>query len=717
MQSKASGACNSAGVDAAPARNGRSMSAAALAPSTGGGRGVTDKGGAPDIDIGDFLGALRARWRLLPLCLGATLAVAGAYVLLAPKRYGAAMSFMVDTRARPPVGSDVTPPPQSADVALVENQMRLLQSSKVLMRVAEDERLGEDPDFAAGGLLSRLFGGKSGGSAQIAETLARAVTVKRAEKSHVMDVEILASAPDKAERLAGALAKAYLGASAELHEAMEDKEAKWLDEQIGALRRRVEAAEARVENYRAANALVGADGKTPPEKQLEEASAALVIARGKRAEAEAAYRQFLAGARDGTSETTRTQLMDRLRDEYARLARDAAQQQTTLGPRHPAYIALQNQLAAQRAQIERESRNIRDILQRALAGAGDVERQAEEHVARLKKTITDSGAQRIELHELEDRADSLRETYQKALAARASTRREVVASPSAVLINQPRALEGRVSPRTTPSLIIALAAGVNLWIVAALLSEYFARRATRDDSVAAAEPIRAIPDVAAPREDHAPEPPFHGTRFLIPDFGAPTSGGDGTILRALGAMEPRASAYRRAVEDIYLAIRKLSERVPFVVTIGGPVPGSGATTVTLSLALVACRMGERVLIVDADGDSAAFADLRAHLVPAALPGGADGRVFACQHDAESGGSLYLALDCGMRSPAEIFARFDLIVVDRGAGRARPGDESAGAVVTVARAGDRRRRATLVDATKDKATGDARAAAPLAWASA
>ncbi|QGM97311.1 GumC family protein [Methylocystis parvus] len=622
-----------------------------------------------ELDIGDFYRALMRRWRLLPFCLAATFAIAGAYIVVTPARYAATMSFLVDTKERPPVGSDAAPVPQSPDSALVENQMRLLQSNTVLKRVVDSERLRDDPEFNSTSLIGRLknmiFGKSQSGPTeiQLAEALARSVTVKRSDKSYVIDVEVRASSTEKAESLARALGQAFMDANNEMRDSISDQETKWLDRKIDELRRRLEAAEARVQDYRARNAIVVTDGLTPPEDQLKDANAALVNARNRRADAEARYEQFLAATRGGSVETLRSPLMERLRVEYAALIREAAQQQMTLGPKHPSYIALQSQIAAQRAQIERELHNMKETQRRDLEATREVERDAEAHVAKLKKAITDSGGGRIELNELERKAESLRENYQKALAARESTRREIVTSPNPVLINQPVAQAGRVSPKILPALLIAFAGGVNLWIVSALVAEYLARRGGH------AAPIGPTPSRARDAERQA------GEDFALPDFGraAAAHAGGGPrrasmIEQTVDAMETRAGPYRRAVLQLYkMLCDDLEGKSAPAVAVGGREPGLGSTSLTLSLALLACETGARVLVVEAS-DRPALTGLLPHLKVVG-PGDRDmGEIFLCRHDAKSGGRIYLAQSDGgsPRAGSWLDGRFDVTLLDYGA---------------------------------------------------
>lgn len=658
-----------------------------------------------DLDMGDFYRALATRWRLLPLCLALTFGVAGAYIVFTPARYAATMSFLVDTRERPPVGSDAAPVQQSPDSALVENQMRLLQSNSVLKRVVENEHLRDDPEFNEPGLFARIkdfiFRKPRTGPTeiQLAEALARMVTVKRADKSYVIDLEVRASSTDKAERLAKALARAFMDANNEMRDSISDQETKWLDQKIDELRRRLEAAEARVQQFRAQNAIVVTAGLTPPEDQLKDANAALVNARSRRSEAEARYEQFLAAMRGGAAETLRSPLMERLRVEYTALLREAAQQQMTLGPRHPSAIALQSQIAAQRAQIEREARNMKETQRRELEAAREVEREAEAHVVALKKAITDSGGRRIELNELERKAESLRDNYQKALAARESTRREIVTSPNPVLINQPVAQAGRVSPKTLPALVIALAGGVNLWIVAALAKEYLARR-----SGGAAPPLAPKPSRAGPASRQA------GKEFSLPDFGLPTAThprgaprSETTIEKVIDAMETPGALYRRAVVRLYRSLCDALPKDPApIVAVGGREAGAGATSLALSLALLACETGARVLIVEAS-ERQALKKLLPHLKLVGPGDEETAEIFVCRRDAKSGGRIYLShSDGGLpRAKSWLDAHFDLVLLDYGASGSPAADAAidAGVYIDGLEDGARRGRLIAIDNAK------------------
>ena len=233
-----------------------------------------------------------------------------------------------------------------------------------------------------------------------------------------------------------------------------------------------------MKEYRKSQTILITDGHTSLEQQLKDANSALVEARGKRAEMDAKFAQLQAvirngGSIGGLSEAIHSPMIEKLRGDYAASSRDAAYAEFTLGPRHPSYVIIQAQMASLRTPNHcGEMRRISIAQDHDLKAARSTERAAEQFVADLQKSINDSGSRRLELNELERQAAAVRDRYEKALAARENVHREVVSSPNGVMIDQPIAQKTKVSPRTLPALIIAFAAGINLWIAGALVLEF-----------------------------------------------------------------------------------------------------------------------------------------------------------------------------------------------------------------------------------------------------
>lgn len=637
------------------------------------------------MDIGDFYAIARRRKRLLGPCM----AIAGGlwlgYVVLTPTRYTASLSILVDPRERMPLGLDAPPAPQNPDAALVESQMRILVSNSVLRRVVESQHLASDLANAQG-MISQLIaaitglvvGKSSAPDSQIqalTETLAREITMKRGERSYVIDIDVKGRTPDKAVALAKALVDAYFANQAAMSADIAARQTEWLEGRLADLRGRVETAERRAQDYRDEQSLVSSEGRLSPEQQLKDANDALVAARGKRAEIEARRDQLnvafeQGGKSESINDAIRSPVIEKLRADQSALARDEAYERSVLGPRHPTYLTTRMQLAAVQNQIDAELQRIRLASERELNSARAAEQDAVRLVASLETATNRSGDSRVQLTQLESQASALRSSYEKMLGARENIKRDIIESPNATIVDPPTASISRTSPKMSLAAFIALAGGLNLWIVAALIAEYRARQR----GAPAASPVVTEGRKARP----ADAPPARPAAFAldVPFFGAVKpfdSFADRRALRTTAAIVKRAMRLDKNFEDsVERLLQLVLERCPAdpttpVVAIAGRTLGAGASTIVLALAYAACARGTRVLIIDADfehpGLGAETTDLRR------APLGEPGQIARVLHqDVESNGEIFLSpFDKHNKSlpDARLRARFELILVDCG----------------------------------------------------
>ena len=666
-----------------------------------------DGAALPTADVGELARIAARRLRLLLPCLAIAGAIALAYIVLAPSRYAATMSILVDPRERVPVGVDAQAMPQTPDIALVESEMSILTSRAVLRRVAEAQKLVEDPEFRPGligllvGSLTSLWRTPAADPDArldaVVVTLGGRISVKRSERSYIADVEVRAATPAKAEHLAQGLADAYFAEQAALSDRVVAKQSAWLDARIAELQPRVQEAERRAQAYREANAIVLSDGRISPEQQLKDANDALVIARGKRGEAEAAYEQVKAALSasaaggEGVGEAQHSPVIEKLRADQAALARDEAYELSTLGPRHPSYLTTRAQLQSVQTQIDAEVRRIRSASERDLKAARAAEQEAAKLVASLEAANQQFGGTRIELDRLNAEASALRAAYEKSLSARENVRRDIVESPHSAIVDPPAAAPGRVSPRVGLALFLALVGALNLWLVAVFAAEYRDRRRTSATAIPSAPPapsatptpaaaaISAPPaaedEANAPTHEAPPPPapsPF-AIDLVIPAF-APRPDGDsesdgGAALAAAEAAMTADAPYAAAIN----ALRdRLTERLADgahapVVAVVSRDRGDGASTIALSLAHAISVIGKRVLLVDCDHRrptlSAYARRLRKVIVDS------PGKVASIlRRDAVSGGEA-LILPLGGPGQAvlnaRLHARFDWVVLDCG----------------------------------------------------
>src|ERR1700731_4668811 len=178
----------------------------------------------------DLFALFRLLWRRKTTIIAAALGCAIAAVVvgksLSPK-FTATAQLYVDPRELQLVDRELTP--RAQDVSglsmVVESQARLITSNSVLVRVIRDQNLEKDPEFGgeSRGPVASLLGlfglePHAAGAAKLAETAAldalnRPITIRKTERSFVVDVEFWSHDPAKAATLANAVANAYLAES------------------------------------------------------------------------------------------------------------------------------------------------------------------------------------------------------------------------------------------------------------------------------------------------------------------------------------------------------------------------------------------------------------------------------------------------------------------------------------------------------------------------
>ena len=299
----------------------------------------------------------------------ASLLLAVLVVLVVPHRFTAATQILIDPTDLHAVGNEPNPANQTNDAAvlLVESQVRVLGSDSVLRRVVSAESLDRNQEFVGPSWSLRgLLGSFVLGAARPADptlgalnALKRKVQVKRAERTYVVDVSVTSKDPDKAARLANAIAQAYLAEQTDVRSDAARQISQSLSARLNELKDRVREAEDRVETFKARNNILGASGQLVSEQQLSELNNQLGVAHARTAAAKARLDQVerLQLSKDETGafpEAVQSQTVAALRSHYAEVMRREAEQMTSLGQRHPAVIEIQAEAARLHKMIDDE---------------------------------------------------------------------------------------------------------------------------------------------------------------------------------------------------------------------------------------------------------------------------------------------------------------------------------------------------------------------------
>ena len=471
--------------------------------STGGG---PDRGARTRRGEQSLLGAL---WRGKATIVGAILlaAVAGLlYLAVTPPRYLASTSILIDPRLGRGVGSDPNQPGFTSDASAVDSQVKLLTSQTVLKRVGKAANLVDDPEFNGSqrSLLARLTQAAQPPGVDL-KALEDAITIKRPERTYVIEIQVLARNADKAADIANAVVQAYIEDQVQARVEAAESDGRFVRDRLADLQAQIRIAETKVAAYKTTNNIVTASGLRSNEQQVLDLTRSLGEARARASDAKARQDEIKLLASQGqlaaSGEALKSMTIERLRSQQAEVARDVAKLSRTLGERHPA-------LQEARKQQQEIAQLITEELKRLETGAhadyqiaSRNEAQIVAEVDTLKGQSNALSTTLVPLAQLEREVDALRGSYDRFAKIKDSLSEQEADSPPARVIAVARAPVSPSVPKRSIVALVALAGGLFLGIAAALARE--GARATRTG-----------PPGDPPRQDRPGDRPAPGPRGL-----------------------------------------------------------------------------------------------------------------------------------------------------------------------------------------------------------
>jgi uncharacterized protein involved in exopolysaccharide biosynthesis/Mrp family chromosome partitioning ATPase len=597
--------------------------------SAAAGAGSIPVGYAPLAEI-DFRRIFSALWGGKNTILWTTVAsflIVMLFVLIVPHRYTAVTQILIDPTDLRAVGNDLTPANQANDATLmqVESQVRVLTSDSVLRRVIKAESLDFDPEFVG---QQWWFSDAANGNATLTalNALKRHVSVKRGERTYVVDVSVNSRDPAKAARIANAVAQAYLAEQTDVRSDSARQVSQSLTARLNELKDSVRDAESRVETFKAHNNILSvlgssSTGQLVNEQQLTELNNQLGLARARTAGAKARLDQIqqvqLSKDEIGAfSEAVQSQTITALRSQYAEVMRREAEQMTSLGERHPAVIEIQAEATRLRRMIEDEVHRI------ALSSRSEYEsaRANEEALAgsleKLKGNAVTTNEAMVTLRELERDVQANRTVYEAFLVrARETGEQERVDTKNIRVISRADLPLQRSFPPSNlllamAALLFGLASGSGLVI------------------------MRELYDVDTPRIGGPSA--FGGKLFEVIREYWPSAGLSSSIpilavlpnvdvSFGLDAAEDSKSRFAMELRKVLEAVR-VSHKArgnPSILIVAAD-DDDGTVAVALTLAAVAAAT-QRVLLIDADLERRTLAAIDADQAEAGLVDVAVGR--------------------------------------------------------------------------------------------
>lgn len=618
------------------------------------------------------LAKARLRRRALPMMLAAALPLAGAvgFVWLQTPVYRTTATVFVDPQAGQP-GRPAT----AADAAALSGQLRLATSRTVLQKAIEQGKLTESAGLKGpDGFLARLFGlalrvagqdsgATSGKTGDLVSVLARSAGASAGDGVNLIEISGKATDAGAAAAIANAVAQAFVDEIVASAEASSGSERARRERRGEDFKARLDTAEQALARFRAANGLEASAARLPA--GASSAVSELARARLAASDARARYEQLqklLSSGREPevVADLARLPSLERLKAQYNDAAAQEISFRSSLGPRHPAYLEMQQQAREKKRLLQEGLRLALSAARIDWQTARDQEMAAEKQPGAEAATPAAPLPPPTRLRELERDVEIARAGFERSLRALGATESEGQGAAARIVAPAAAPLspvsEGRMAlfaGALTLSLLLAIATGLKR-----------GARPPRPDAQRPERPLRRTVQTVrpAPVDVSGPSPSQVNPRPKAPPP---------PVARMPAAAAPSLSLH--GIDALADELAQASgEFVLQTVLASAVAPGEAKSDAALALARAAQARQLRVLVIDADDSDGGLSDR--------FGGGAIAGTIPIQGRArpllvaEGGAQRICLVPCESKAPSPpdlatlpaltgIAGNFDLVIID------------------------------------------------------
>lgn len=567
-----------------------------------------------EFGFADFLHVVKKHKGLIRTVALLAVAITAAVMFALPTLYSTSAVVMLDQRKNAVADAATVLSALPTDPSSVQNQIQVLSSRDLALKVIDKLHLEADPEFnpALGGgpdfnPLHYLRATKPQMPVSSREQAVTAflshLDVSSLGLSTSIEVRFTSKDPQKAARIANTLAASYTEDMIATKVAAARKAAGWLGDRMRQLAQQVQQQEAAIELYKAEHDLVETEpGSSLVDQQLLAINTQLVAAQSDLAEKKAAYDRVAALSKTGnTADVTpvvTSKMIGDLRTQEAELVRQEAELASRYGPNHPKMVAIRNEKRDLTAKIGREVDGIAGSMQSELEVARSHVASIEASLTRVSREARQENLARIKLNALQANLTSTRTMYESFVQRlRAVQDQDDIQLPEARVISTAPVPAAPSSPHRMLFIVASLPAGVLLGILLALLQERFGAPQT-----ASAPRLQEWSRQQAPRPQ-APVPAATRPKPAAPVLSPPVLAdlaASADMRLADWVLDNPASPYALALNGLLQALVPGRSGQARLVTVTAPAADAGKSVAILALARIAALRGLRTLIIDAD---------------------------------------------------------------------------------------------------------------------
>jgi succinoglycan biosynthesis transport protein ExoP len=423
---------------------------------------------------------LLARKRIILLTLLVTVATTTVVSFLMPKTYTGTASVVVDFKGSDPITGIMLQPMLMP--TYMATQVEIIGSHNAALKVVDRLQLDKVPSVIE--KFNEATEGKGDIRDWLADNLLRDLDIMTSKEGSVINISYSGADPQFAAEMANAFVWAYIQANLELKVEPARQQSAWFDEQLKALRTKVEEAQRRLSDYQRETGLLPTtlDGRLDVENaRLAELSSQLVIAQGQTYDSITRQRQISGAHAKGKlgelPEILNNALIQNLKAELARAEGKLAEASERVDKNHPQYVSALSEVHNLKQKIAAEIQTARGSMENSAT-------QAQQRENELKKALAEQKARVMELKQQRDRSDLLTQEMVSAQAALDSTtqRANLIRLESQrnltdiAVLNPAVAPLKHSSPRITLNIALSIFLGTLLGMGFGFLAEMMDRR-------------------------------------------------------------------------------------------------------------------------------------------------------------------------------------------------------------------------------------------------
>jgi succinoglycan biosynthesis transport protein ExoP len=449
--------------------------------------------------VGQFLSILRARWWLVLLVLGLTVAATLVVSLLMPKQYSATASVVVDSKPDPVsavmYGGMASP-------AFMATQVDIIRSERVAQRVVRNLKLSENPQ------IRQQWQDETQGRGSIESWLGtvfqKQMDVVPSRESSVISVSYKAPDPRFAAGLANAFVQAYIDTALELRVDPARQYSTFFENRSKEAREALEKAQSRLSTFQKENGIIASDERLDIESaRLNELSSQLTALQAIAAESASRQTQAQGAQGDRLAEVLNNGIVGQLKADINRSEARLQELSTRFGDNHPQVVESRASLTELRSRLDQETKKVTG----GVTVSNTINRQRE---AEVRRSLDEQRSKVLKMKAVRDQGlvimqdvGNAQRAYDAVLQRFTQTNLEGQATQSNVnLLTQATPPLEHSSPQVVLNTLLSVFLGSLLAVGAALGLELMDRRVRSTEDVVAALDLPVIGVMLKPGAKH-----------------------------------------------------------------------------------------------------------------------------------------------------------------------------------------------------------------------